>query len=363
MKTKSPTGTRHLRTYAELTGYLRNFVSGVYPFVWVKGRPGVGKSEAIKAAIRGHRGALYLKGGQVTPLAFYTECYAHRGEPVILDDAEHLLDDKIGARLVSALGDSSPGKLLSYSTSSPCLGDVPPRFYTVSPLAVVANATTRAPALQSRATLLLFDPTSDEVYRAAAGWFWDQEVFGWFGQHLHRLKPLDFRWLGRADADKRVGRDWRRLALDGYGLDPLSCIVQDVEADAAYTTRDSKVDRFLELTRGMRGSSRANYYRRRQQLETEGRLIVQAVPVIPLKRTKRPMPPTQSELDALLTAAPPAEPAEETAPPDLPAREQFEQRPVRGDVPRDTTPRPIILDDLLPGERPPERDDDGEDDD
>ena len=51
--------------------------------------------------------AYYRKGGQLTPLQFYLDCYVHRGEPIILDDAEHLLDDRIGAKLVSALGDTS----------------------------------------------------------------------------------------------------------------------------------------------------------------------------------------------------------------------------------------------------------------
>jgi hypothetical protein len=102
-----PRDARHLRTYQEFESYLRDFVAGLYPFLWVVGRPGVAKTEAVTAAVRG-RQVYYRKGGQLTPLRFYIDCYYHRGQPLILDDAESLLDSKLGANLLSALGDTSP---------------------------------------------------------------------------------------------------------------------------------------------------------------------------------------------------------------------------------------------------------------
>src|SRR4051794_270994 len=121
---KIPSGARHLRTHAELASYLADFVNGLYPFLWVVGRPGVAKTESVRAAVRGCD-VYYRKGGQLTPLQFYIDCYRHRGQPVILDDAEHLLENRIGAKLISALGDTTPAKVLSYGSTSRALGEVP----------------------------------------------------------------------------------------------------------------------------------------------------------------------------------------------------------------------------------------------
>src|SRR5262245_46429198 len=102
---KVPPGARHLRTYPELESYMTDFVQGHYPFLWVVGRVGLSKTEAIQTATRG-RDVYYRKSGQLTPVRLYIDCYHHRGQPVILDDAEHLLENKLGAKLISALGDT-----------------------------------------------------------------------------------------------------------------------------------------------------------------------------------------------------------------------------------------------------------------
>ena len=57
---KVPRGARHLRTYAEFHSYLVDFVNGHYPFLWVVGRPGLAKTESIRAAVRG-RAVYYRK--------------------------------------------------------------------------------------------------------------------------------------------------------------------------------------------------------------------------------------------------------------------------------------------------------------
>ena len=117
MRTKKiPTGARHLRL-CEMESYLHDFVKRRHKFIWLLGRPGTTKTERLRAALLG-RPCCYLKGGQLTPLQFYINCYHHRGQPIILDDAEHLLDNKVGAKLVSSLGDTAPAKLLSYASST-----------------------------------------------------------------------------------------------------------------------------------------------------------------------------------------------------------------------------------------------------
>src|SRR5262249_42794566 len=151
--------------------------------------------------------------------------------------------------------ETSAAKELTYATTSRVLGDVPQRFETTSPLCVIANRVTAHEDIQSRAVILHFDPTNLEVHRAVARWFWDQEVHDWFGRHLPRLPPVDTRWYLDAAADKQAGRDWRQIAQETLTLDTRSCLIQDLEADPNFPTREDKAARFTEVT----GASRATY--------------------------------------------------------------------------------------------------------
>lgn len=361
-----PRGARHLRTYVEYESYLADFVSGLYPFLWVVGRPGIGKTESMRTGVRRHK-VYYRKGGQLTPARFYIECYQNRGTPIILDDAEHLLDHKIGAKLILALADTSPTKQLCYGTTSRVLGDIPPNFVTTSPLLILSNQATELEAIQNRGPTLYFDPTNIEVHRAVARWFWDQEVHDWFGQHLYRLPALDTRMYILADQDKRARRNWQQtnngnsrqnIILTTLPVDRAACVVQDLEGDRACPARDDKARRFEELMGHAKGASRASYYRLRRRLEEEQRLIPTTIPSIPLRRTKPPGIPSLVELESIETP-PPTQPEEEPSPLDVPAREQFAE-PVRGSVapPASSGPKPFADDaDKLAWEKPSQVDD------
>lgn len=292
-----PRGARRLRTYGEFESYLQDFGHGIYPFLWIVGRPGLSKTESIKAATRTVT-VYYRKGGQLTPLQFYKDLYEHRGQPVILDDAEHLMENKIGAKFVSALGETTPEKQLDYGSTTQGLGEVPQTFFTTSPLCIIANRNTAEIALQSRAIILHFDPPNAEIHQAVSRWYSDQEIHDWFGQHVSRLEPLDCRWYGHAEKDKTANRNWRKIMLDTHGINKISTIIQDLETDPAYPTREDKARRFVELMGTEKGASRASYFRIRQRLESQGKLTVEVVPPIRLF-CRKPSTPTPIELDAI----------------------------------------------------------------
>jgi hypothetical protein len=349
-----PPDARRLKAYAELESYLEDFAKGRYPFLWVVGRPGVAKTESLRAAVRG-RDVFLQKGGQLTPLQFYINCFQHRGKPIILDDAEHLLGNTLGAKLVSALGDTTPAKQMCYATTSRLLGDTPQSFNTTSPLCIIANRNTKDEAIRSRAVTLFFDPTNLEVHRATARWFWDQEVHDWFGQHLHRLPPLEARWYVIAYRDKEARRDWRQILLSSRTQSRQVCIVQDLERDAAYPTVEDKFRRFAELLAGTKGASRATYFRLRGKLEAEGLLDPPTVGRIQLSRSRPPATPSLEELDAMDGLTRP-EPEEEPGRLDVPLRDSFAQ-PIRGDGPTRTAAVRPTLDDNVSWEAPRGRDD------
>jgi hypothetical protein len=241
-------------------------------------------------------------------------------------------------------------KELSYATTGRILGDVPDRYETTSPLCILANRPTRHEDIQSRATTLFHDPTNLEVHRAVARWYWDQEVHNWFGQHLYRLAPIETRWYLTAHWDKEARRDWRRIMLTAHSLNRPASIVQDLEVDGNFPTREDKARAFEEMMGDARGASRATYFRLRTRLEEEDRLIAQTVSPMRLRRTRAPGTPSLLELDAM-GAALPEEIGDEPQALDVPAREEFTQ-PIRGNAPPQPPPVRIILDDTMPWERP-----------
>jgi hypothetical protein len=351
MREKLPAKMRRLTLYDELVSYLEQFAQGLYPFLWLTGRPGVGKTEEIAKAMQG-RTVWLAKSGQLTPLRLYIECYAHLDQPIILDDVEHLLDDPLGAKLVSALGDTSAEKLLNWHSSSGRLGDTPEQFRTTSPVCIIANETVTRLAIQNRALMLYFDPDNAEIHRHTASWFWDQEIHDWIGKRLARLQPLDARTYIHTYNDKAAGRDWRKLFLDANAADPIECLVQDLEIDPAYPTVKDKERRFGEVLGG-KGGSRANYHNVKKRLKAAGRLIVEAtLGVIPLRQTR----PLVRRGDAPLYT-PPAD-----VPPGVPctltnAREEFVATNQRQNAQTQTQPR-SAADDTVAWERPKDNDED-----
>jgi hypothetical protein len=357
-----------LPTYAEFQSYLKNFADGGYQFLWVVGRPGTGKSKAIRAAISGCA-VYYRTGGQLTPLQFYLDCHANRNKPIILDDGEHLLENKLGAKLVSALADTARVKELCYGTTSRALGEVPKVFFTTSPLCLIANRVTLDTAILSRAVVLHFDPTNSEIHRAVASWFWDQPIHDWFGEHLARLEPLDARWYLHAAQDKQAGRDWAQILLRAHALDRASVVIQDLEIDPTCPTREDKADRFVASMAGTKGASRATYFRLHRRLVDNDQMAIRVVSPITLRRTRPPGQPSQLELDSMAAGFPP--PPDEDAPPvDVPARAEFVQ-PVRGapQPPTATPPgaaarrSPLAADETVawePPEAAPEENEDAE---
>lgn len=323
-----PPGTRQVTTYADLFGYLRDFAGGLYLFLCIVGRPGLGKTEAARHALRG-REIYYAKGGQLTALSFYLECHRHLNEPIVLDDVTRFLKDELGANLISALGDTTEEKLLCYATSSRRLGDVPPSFVTTSPLCILANEFPSQEYIRSRALVLWFTPTNQEIHQAVTAWFWDQEIHDWVGRNLNRLPPLEARWYVHAANDKRARRDWQRHFLRDRPEDVNESAIQSLEDDPSYPDREDKARRFGEIT----GADRSTYFRRLKRLRAEGRLSRPGVGPIPVRGTR---PPGDSSRPAG---------SSQGSSSDSSVRDRF-QRPIGGPAPE----RPMLLDDRLPHE-------------
>src|SRR5262245_55091377 len=185
---KPPPHALRLSTSAELEAYVRAFAAAHLPLLMLFGPPGVGKSRAVRQALDSPVGWL---SGQATPLGIYIEAYTYRDQPLVLDDVDGLYADRSGIRLLKALCQSEPVKTLGWHTATPILElhDVPHRFTTTSPVALIGNdwktLNADVAALEDRGHVLVFEPTALEVHRHAAMWFWDQQIFDFVRSEEH----------------------------------------------------------------------------------------------------------------------------------------------------------------------------------
>ena len=116
MAKSPPSHAVPLTTFAELERYVRAFGEGHLNVLMIFGPPGVGKSRSVRQALGGQ---VCWIGGQATPFGIYLQAYEHRHEPIVLDDVDGLYADRLGIRLLKALGQTEQTKTLSWQTATP----------------------------------------------------------------------------------------------------------------------------------------------------------------------------------------------------------------------------------------------------
>lgn len=253
-----PPHAQTLRTYDELRRVALAFGDGCLNFMVLLGSPGTGKSRALADATGT---SFHMMSGNATPFGLYQAAYEHRGERLVLDDCDGLFRDRQGVRLLKALCQSDREKSVCWLSDTKGLAGrgVPSQFITTSPVALISNDWTPANpdvlALQDRAHLFVFAPTSLEVHQHAAAFFWDQEIFDFIGEHLHLAQPHSLRTYVLAWQRKTAGMDWQELVLTRCVTGKLLAVLQ-IKADPSYTTEEQRAQAFI---RGGHGS-RATYF-------------------------------------------------------------------------------------------------------
>jgi hypothetical protein len=289
-----PPHTVRVPTYAELEAYVRAFAAGHLHLLMLFGPPGVGKSRCVRQALERHVGWI---SGQATPLGIYLEAYAHRHQPLVLDDVDGLFADRSGIRLLKALCQTESSKTLSWHTATPILKrrGVPPRFTTTSRVALVGNdwktLNADVAALEDRGHVLLFEPTALEVHRQAAAWFWDAEIFAFVAHHLHLMEELSLRTYRQAWELKQAGLDWRQAVLCRCLTGP-ALLVARLKADRSLANEAARVRAFVQAGAGCR----ATYYHHAKKLRRRS-----ITPPIALSHTTPPADaaPNADHLDLL----------------------------------------------------------------
>jgi hypothetical protein len=259
-----PKGALTVRTYAHLDQFVAAFAQGRLNLLIMVGRPGLAKSQLFR---RSASGACWLEGN-ATPFGMYCALYEHRDRLVVIDDVDSLYASGAGVRLLKCLCQTDPVKRVAWQSAASQLDKegIPREFVTTSKVAILANdwktLNDNVAAVQDRGHVLLFEPTAAEVHRQAGEWFRDEEVYGWFGAHLHLVAEPSLRHYVRAAELKQAGLDWTQ-GLPLKGMSPKTLLVARLRADASYPSEEARAQAFVALG----GGCRATYFNHARRLK------------------------------------------------------------------------------------------------
>lgn len=264
---KKPKEAQTIQTYKELEALISGFVKGHFSLLAIVGRPGLSKSYSIREAMGANpdKSCLLVKG-RMTPIVFYENVYLYKDKPIILDDCDSLMSDKLCRNYVKNLTETDEYRRLDWKTRT--IVEAPNYFYTKSPVCVITNEWSNSDpiyqALASRAEFIWFDPTWEEVYKETAKWFWDQEIFDYFYENMPFLKRPDLRLFIKAyrrKVAKLKNLPWEGI-IDAHHLDPTS-----KEVAKLMRKKGNELEKIAEFVKKT-GKSKNTWYRRKAELET-----------------------------------------------------------------------------------------------
>ncbi len=254
-----------VETYQKLDQFVEAFAAGHLNLLILVGGAGLAKSQSLRQAV-GEK-ACWLEGN-TTAFGMYTELYKHRDQLVVIDDVDSLYSSTSGVRLLKCLCQTDPTKRVTWQSAAALLDkqEIPREFTTTSKVAIISNdwqtLNANVAAVQDRGHVILFEPTAEEIHRHASNWFWDQEIFDWFGAHLHLIAEPSLRNYVRAAELKQAGFDWIEM-LPLKNISPKTLIVSRLKADTSYPTEEARAKAFEDLGHGCR----ATYYNHAKKLK------------------------------------------------------------------------------------------------
>lgn len=271
MKTSTGLPAQAIRvpTYGELGNYARAFGDKRFNLLIVAGDPGLGKSQAFKAAL-GNR-ARWLEG-HASAFGAYRDLYHHRDEPVVLDDVGGLDNDPKWAHLLKCLCQTDRVKTLNWQTDAATLAreDIPRTYTTSSRVCIICNdwrlRNKDVQAVGDRGQFIVFDPSPREVHAQTARWFWDQQVYDFVANHLHLAPRVSMRDYYRAWELKRAGIDWRAVLLGRWAIHPNTATAALLLADPSFKNEEARAVAFVAGGHGCR----ATYFSHARKVKSAG---------------------------------------------------------------------------------------------
>jgi hypothetical protein len=264
----TPDRAIRVRTYDELSRFVTAFAAGHLNLLILLGGPGLAKSRTVRQILDGK--ACWIEGN-ATAFGVYGALWRHKNRMVVIDDVDNLYSDRSAVRLLKCLCQTDAVKQVAWHSASTRLSrdGLPRSFQTTSRVTLIANdwrtLNGNVAAVQDRGHVVLFEPTAAEVHRQVAEWFWDPDIFNWFGDHLHLVHNPSMRHYLRAAELKQAGLPWVQ-AIQSDTLSEKTLLVAQLKADSRFSTEMQRIAAF----RRMGGGCRATYFNHARRLGTNG---------------------------------------------------------------------------------------------
>src|SRR6516164_3602796 len=105
-----PEGAGFIGTYDELRSLALKFAQQKYRLLVLAGDPGIGKTWAFLDALAGAGAEYGHIEGNASPYGAYVECYEHRNQLIVIDDADDLRNQPQGLRFLKQIGQTEEWK-------------------------------------------------------------------------------------------------------------------------------------------------------------------------------------------------------------------------------------------------------------
>ncbi len=270
----APKNAVEVTTYTEFERFARAFADAHFNLLIVLGGPGLSKTQVMRKAVGPQ---VCCIEGHATPFGAYCLLWHHRDHPIVIDDADSLLENPEGIRLMKALCQTDLVKRIAWHSDNRTLKEqeIPREFETRSKVAIVANQwcprTADVQALEDRGHILRFQPNALEVHRRTAEWFWDQEIFDFFAAHLGLISEPSMRHYLAAWELKQAGLDWKTLILARFVSGP-ALLVARLKADPAFSSEKDRIQAFIDAN----GGCRSTYFAHARRLTS----LEEAAPIV-----------------------------------------------------------------------------------
>lgn len=155
---------------------------------------------------------------------------------------------------------------------------VPQEFWTTSPVCIIRNVWDSTDhinqAIESRGTVIVFEPTWAEAYTYIGEWFWDQEIYDYLWEKMPLLREPDIRLVRKAHDTKMSnipGLPWKSV-IDQHIADHAHILVAEYLAKDIqnFGSEEQRIDAWIAAVKARdpkAAASRATWHRYKNEIE------------------------------------------------------------------------------------------------
>jgi hypothetical protein len=314
-----PKSAHVIQDYAMLKDIATKFAAGEIKLLILLGGPGKGKGQIVKRAMQVQAPnsddqfvqaflqsventlarlapdaprqpdppnlgpCLYVKGG-ISPISFHIAAYRHRNAPICIDDADAFFADTRLREQTKHITETDKYKLMAHRTLSKELiaEGVPQEFWTTSPVCIIRNKWDSEDsinqAIESRGTVIVFEPTWAEAYAYMGEWFWDQEIYDYLLERMPLLREPDIRLVMKAHDLKSAnipGLPWQSV-IDQHTADAARILVIEyLRKDILeFGSEEQRIEAWIAAVKAREpgaAASRATWHRYKSEVELADR--------------------------------------------------------------------------------------------